>query len=234
MLDLSWTNILGDKLIWQLPDEMVVGTKGNPLHERFGLLMLFRDGNRIDLTLIPKSEASANYKVDSLTVVWLDKDNMFSHVGFPNDSDYLVSRPTEKQFLDTCNEFWWVCTYVAKGLVRNEIIYSKEMLESVVRPMFMNVIAWHVGIETDFLVSVGKGGKFMKNFLPPDLYNDILQTYSDHTLKDNWRALFLIMRIFGRMARTVAASLKFNYVMTEETNVTAYVEQLCREQSEIK
>jgi aminoglycoside 6-adenylyltransferase len=137
-----------------------------------------------------------------------------------------VREPTEKEFLDTCNEFWWVCTYVAKGLVRNEIIYSKEMLETVVRPMFMNVIAWNIGIETNFSVSVGKGGKFMKKFLAPDLYKKILKTYSDHTLENNWKSLFLMMHEFGQLARTVAVSLKFNYVMTEEKNVTAYVEQL--------
>jgi len=223
--DKTWTNLFGDKLICQLPDEMVVGQKVPEKGPR-SLLMLFEDGNRIDLTLLSKKEINMNYETDSLTMVWLDKDNLFPDIGLPNDSDYLVREPTEKEFLDTCNEFWWVCTYVAKGLVRNEIIYSKEMLETVVRPMFMNVIAWNIGIETNFSVSVGKGGKFMKKFLAPDLYKKILKTYSDHTLENNWKSLFLMMHEFGQLARTVAVSLKFNYVMTEEKNVTAYVEQL--------
>jgi len=223
--DKTWTNLFGDKLIWQLPDEMVVGQKVPEKGPR-SLLMLFEDGNRIDLTLLSKKEINMNHETDSLTIVWLDKDNLFPDIGLPNDSDYLVREPTEKEFLDTCNEFWWVCTYVAKGLVRNEIIYSKEMLETVVRPMFMNVIAWNIGIETNFSVSVGKGGKFMKKFLAPDLYKKILKTYSDHTLENNWKSLFLMMHEFGQLARTVAVSLKFNYVMTEEKNVTAYVEQL--------
>ena len=232
--DKTWTNLFGDKLIWQLPDEMVVGQKVPEKGPR-SLLMLFEDGNRIDLTLLSKKEINMNYETDSLTMVWLDKDNLFPDIGLPNDSDYLVREPTEKEFLDTCNEFWWVCTYVAKGLVRNEIIYSKEMLETVVRPMFMNVIAWNIGIETNFSVSVGKGGKFMKKFLAPDLYKKILKTYSDHTLENNWKSLFLMMHEFGQLARTVAVSLKFNYVMTEEKNVTAYVEQLYSEQgSEMK
>jgi len=223
--DKTWTNLFGDKLIWQLPDEMVVGQKVPEKGPR-SLLMLFEDGNRIDLTLLSKKEINMNHETDSLTIVWLDKDNLFPDIGLPNDSDYLVREPTEKEFLDTCNEFWWVCTYVAKGLVRNEIIYSKEILETVVRPMFMNVIAWNIGIETNFSVAVGKGGKFMEKFLAPDLYKKILKTYSDHTLENNWKSLFLMMHEFGQLARTVAVSLKFNYVMTEEKNVTAYVEQL--------
>ena len=227
--DKDWTSIFGEKLIWQLPDQMVVGKKGSEKGGTFALLMLFTDGNRIDLTLLPKNEVKPNYKADSLTIVWLDKDNMFSNIGLPNDSDYLVKEPTEKEFLDTCNEFWWVCTYVAKGLVRNEIIYSKEMLETVVRPMFMILIAWHIGIETNFSVSVGKGGKFIKSFLPPGLYKQILQTYSDQALENNWKALFQMTALFGQLAQTVAKNLGFKYEESEEKNVKNYLQQLFRE-----
>jgi len=225
----TWTSVFGEKLIWQLPDEMLVGKKGPEKGEKFALLMLFTDGNRIDLTLLPKNEIRPNYKADSLTIVWLDKDNMFSDTGLPDDSDYLVKQPTEKEFLDTCNEFWWVCTYVAKGLARNEIIYSKDMLETVVRPMFMSVISWHIGMATNFSVSVGKSGKFINRFLPPNLYKRILQTYSDHTLKNNWKSLFLMTEIFGQLARAVSGQLKFTYVITEEENVVTYLNQLYKE-----
>jgi len=224
--DREWTNKFGEKLIWQLPDEMVVGQKEPEKGNRFSLLMLFTDGNRIDLTLLSKKEIDPNGKTDSLTIVWLDKDNMFPNTTLPSDLDYLVKEPTEKEFLDTCNEFWWVCTYVAKGLLRNEIIYSKEMLETVVRPMFMNVISWHIGVETNFSVSIGKAGKFMSKFQSPELYQQILQTYSDQVVENNWRALFLMMDIFSQLARTVSRKLKFRYVVCEEENVTAYLKQL--------
>jgi len=227
--DREWTNKFGEKLIWQLPDEMVVGQKEPEKANRFSLLMLFTDGNRIDLTLLSKKEINANCKADSPTIVWLDKDNMFPNITLSSDFDYLVKQPTEKEFLDTCNEFWWVCTYVAKGLVRNEIIYSKEMLETIVRPMFMNVISWHIGVEMNFSVSIGKAGKFMSNFLSPELYQQILQTYSDQVVENNWRALFLMMDIFGQLARAVSAKMKFRYVIGEEENVTAYLKQLHNE-----
>lgn len=229
--DKSWTSMFGEKLIWQLPDEMIVGQQNHREGERFGLLMLFTDGNRIDLTLMSKNVIKTNYKADSLTIVWLDKDNMFSTIGAPSDLDYLIKEPGEKEFLDTCNEFWWVCTYVGKGLARNEIIYAKEMLETIVRPMFMNVIAWYIGAETDFSVSVGKAGKFIKNFLSPDLYERILKTYVDEVLENNWKALFLMMDIFGELARSVSGKLSFKYLIEEEENVIAYSKQLHRRQA---
>ena len=229
--DKSWTENFGDKLIWQLPDEMFVGEKDPERGNRYALLMLFTDGNRIDLTLQSLSDVNANYNPGSLAVALLDKDDMFTNIGLPNDSDHLVKEPTEKKFLDTCNEFWWVCTYVAKGLTRNEIIYSKEMLETVVRPTFMNVTAWYIGTETNFSVSMGKGGRFMKNLLPPWLYNKILETYSDHTLENNWKALFLMMDMFGQFASAVSERLRFKYISSEEENVKAYLNRIYKEQA---
>jgi len=227
--DKGWTNVFGDKLIWQLPDEMVVGNEESDRASQFSLLMIFTDANRIDLTLLSKTGIDINNKPDSLTIVWLDKDDMFSNIDLPNDSDHLVKQPTEKEFLDTCNEFWWVCTYVAKGLVRNELTYSKAMLETVVRPMFMNVVAWYIGVETDFSVSAGKAGRFMKSLLPAGLYDDILRTYSDHIIENNWQAMFLMMDIFGKLSRYVSRKLKFKYVASEEENVIAYLDQLYKE-----
>ena len=130
LVDHGWVNDFGKRLIWQLPNEMGLYTENQNARETFSFLMLFEDGNRIDLTLIPAHKINATYDHDSLTVVWLDKDEMFSKLPLSNESDYFIKRPTEKEFLETCNEFLWVTTYVAKGLARGEIPYAKHMMET--------------------------------------------------------------------------------------------------------
>lgn len=228
--DHSWTNIFGDILIRQLPDEMDVGKDpGAPEHFGFAYLMLFKDGNRIDLTLFPKNKIESNFHRDSLTFVWLDKDNIFSNINKSSDADYLVKRPSEKEFLETCNEFWWTTTNVAKGLLRNEITYAKEMQEIVVRPMFMKIIEWYIGAETNFLVSFGKAGKFMKAYLPGTLYEEILSTYSDHQPENNWKSFFTMAELFGQLAKIVANKLDFQYNNDEEKNVKYYLRQAYEE-----
>ena len=141
--DHNWTSCFGDKLIYQLPNEMVFDSD-NPMGKgAFTYLMLFTDGSRIDLTLFPIEKLETGYRFDSLTVVMLDKDKLFSNIPKPTDRDYHIQKPSEKLFLDVCNEFWWVNTQVAKSLVRNEIVHAKQILETVVRPMFMKVIEWY-------------------------------------------------------------------------------------------
>ncbi len=228
--DHSWTSIFGEQLIHQLPDEIDLGYEEEKNKTSFHCLMLFHDGNRIDLTLFPVENMNS-FHLDSLTIVWLDKDNLFSHIAEPNDADYLIKKPTEKEFLYTCNEFWWVSTYVVKGLVRREITYSKEMLERVVRPMFMKILEWYIGINTDFSVSFGKSGKFMKKYLSETLYKKILNTYADHHLKNNWKALFIMMKLFGQLASAIADDLSFHYKTDEENKVKKYITQLYKEQN---
>jgi aminoglycoside 6-adenylyltransferase len=223
--DRSWTNFLGEKLICQLPDEMSLGEDDKDNDETIGFhyLMLFMDGNRIDLTLFPIENFKTDFAFDSLTIVWLDKDNLFPNVPLSTDANYHIQKPTEKNFLEVCNEFWWVSTYISKGLLRNEITYAKEMLETTVRPMFMKIIEWFIGTETNFSISFGKGGKFMKQYLSGKQYDNILATYSDQHLENNWKSLLLMAELFGEFAATIADRLNFQYNLNEQQNVMTYL-----------
>ena len=223
--DHNWTNIFGEILIRQLPDEMELGRKAGEENFSFSYLMLFEDGNRIDLTLFPRDKLGANFKSDSLTIVWLDKDSIFANIEKSSDKDYLIIRPSEKAFLESCNEFWWTSTNVVKGISRNEITYAKEMLETVVRPVFMKIVEWYIGADTNFLVSFGKGGKFMSKHLPAELYSKILSTYSDHQADNNWKSLDVMTDLFGQLAKAVAGKLNFGYDLEEEQNAITYLKQ---------
>ena len=228
--DHNWTNLFGEKLIHQLPDEMTFGKESNK-NETIGFhyLMLFKDGNRIDLTLFPIEFLRTHFAFDSLTIVWLDKDNLFSNAPPPTDTDYHIRRPTEKEFLDTCNEFWWVSTYVAKGLIRKEITYVKEMLETVVRPMFMQIIKWKIGVENHFAVSFGKGGKFIFKYLNEDYSTRVLQTYADSDIENNWKSLFVMTDLFEQASCEIALRLKFQQDKDEMQNTIDYLKQLYNE-----
>jgi aminoglycoside 6-adenylyltransferase len=218
--DKHWIDVFGERLILQLPDAMTIGDKNAHL---FHYLMLFKDGNRIDLTLVPADKLKTAFKRESLTVLLLDKDKLFVKLPPPSDSDHFIKRPTEKEFADACNEFWWVSTYVAKALWRKEITYAKEMMEIPVRSMFLKIIAWHIGTEKGFSVSFGKGGRNMKQLVSPDLYTKILSTYPDSNIDRIWNALFLMAQLFDELATNLARSMNLYYNQEEANNVKAYL-----------
>jgi len=221
--DHSWVNVFGEIIIQQLPDEMVIGAKSA---DRFAWLMILEDENRIDLTLYPADKVTNNYWPDSLSICLLDKDNRFGSLPPPNDSGYFIKQPSAKEFSDTCNEFWWVSTYVAKGLLRNEITYAKEMFEIVVRPMIMKIIEWKIGADNRFSVSFGKSGRFMKDYVSADYYKRVLQTYSDSDIENNCRALFNATELFKQTSNEVAAKLNFQIDKKEQENTMRFLQQL--------
>ena len=225
--DKHWIDVFGKRIIMQLPEEMTIGEKDK---HAYHYLMLFKDTNRIDLTLFPVEKVKTMFKRESLATLVLDKDNLFKNLPSPTDIDYLIKQPTNKEFADCCNEFWWVSTYIAKGLWRNEVTYAKEMMDIPVRTMFLKIIEWYIGTKTAFTVPFGKGGRNMPQYLSPDLYRKILATYPDSSTKNIWSALFLMTQIFDEMAKEIAMSLNFPYNSEEANDVIAYLKRIYSEQ----
>ena len=113
--DLSWPDQFGKRIIVQ---EVTLG------HRRL-YLMLFEDGNRIDLTLCPKDHI--NEWVDSETgfTVLVDEKGSFESYS-PSPQRFWIHPASETDFEKSCNEFWWVSAYVVIGICRKQIIYSTD------------------------------------------------------------------------------------------------------------
>lgn len=224
--DKHWIDVFGERIIMQTPENMSLFPP--TLGGRFSYLMLFTDGNRMDLTLVPIEEKDKYCKEDKLTVILMDKDNCLPKVALPTDEDYWSKRPSAEYFADCCNEFWWVSTYVAKGLWRNEILYAQEHLNNILRPMLLKMLEWQVGIENSFSVSIGKYGKYMEKYVPEECWQELLSTYAIGNYKDTWRALFAMVNLFRNTSIFVADRLGFEYSSEEDERVTAYLDHVKR------
>ncbi|MDR9857950.1 aminoglycoside 6-adenylyltransferase [Paenibacillus sp. VCA1] len=221
--DPEWISVFGDRIIMQKPEEMKLippSMDGN-----YAYLMLFTDGNRIDLTLCPIEKKDHWNGGDRLAVVLLDKDRSLPRLAEPTDEEYRVRQPTAKLYADCCNEFWWVSTYVTKGLWRKEILYALDHL-NIIRGMLVKMLEWQAGILTGFSVSTGKNGKYLKAYLPESSWDQLLGTYPKGSYEDGWRALFVMTDLFRSTAREVASKLGFAYPAEDDRRVTAYLERV--------
>lgn len=187
--------------------------------------MQFLDGNRIDLTIFPLAQLDALDR-DSQSILLLDKDGVVAPFPPASDADYLPKPPTAKQFFDCCNEFWWLCPYVAKGLWREEILYAKTMLDETMRGQLMRMLTWHIGVQTQFAVSPGKLGKYFKRYLAPELWQLLEQTYADADYNRNWDALLSMCDLFRLVAVPVAEHFGFDYPQGDDRRVSAHLEHV--------
>lgn len=220
--DPQWIDRFGELMILQMPETMQDPPPEND--GSFTYLMQFTDGNRIDLSLFPI--AQFNYlKNDSLSILLLDKDDRLQPFEPPSDIDYLPSSPTAQAFSDCCNEFWWLCPSIAKGLWRQEILYAKHIF-GFVREQLMKMLTWYVGMETQFSCNLGKFGKYLKQYLDPDLWDMLEKTYSDAGYAATWEALYTMCDLFRITAARVAKHFGFEYPEVDDEKVSAHLQQV--------
>lgn len=184
-------------------------------------LMLFDDGNRIDLQITAKPWQATGEPA----VLLLDKDGTFPPLGVRPEHWY-VRKPDQKQFSDCCNEFHWCLNNVAKGIARDEIPYAMEQFNHYVRDMLLLMLEWNVGARHDFAVSAGKSGKYLKKYLPDDFYRRLLDTYSGAEPSQLWDAAFAMLALFGDAARDAAQRLGYTYDEAEERAIRRYMQQV--------
>lgn len=184
-------------------------------------LMLFEDGNRIDLQF-----TSGIYEDDGEPVVLLlDKDGTFPDIKVQEDFWY-VRKPSQKYFADCCNEFHWCLNNVAKGIARDELSCAMKQHNEYVRNMLVLMLSWYVGTRHDFRVFAGKEGKYFKRYLPAEIYERFQKTYSDADYEHMWAAAFEMLYLFGDVARYVAEKLEFAYDEEEEQGIEKYMKMV--------
>ncbi len=221
----DWIKRFGEIMIMQMPEDMQDPPPSND--GGFAYLMQFTDGNRIDLGIYPVTILNEPGK-DSLSLLLLDKDGTIEPLAPASESDYLPKLPTAKAFSDCCNEFWWVCPYVAKGLWREEIIYAKHMLDQIVREELMKMLVWYIGVKTRFLRNPGKLGKYFNRYLEPELWDMLLKTFADASTEHTWDALVTTCDLFRTAALRVAAHFGFDYPHGDDEKVSAHLRHVRR------
>lgn len=215
-----WIQLFGELMIMQLPDDMFDAPPSSD--GRFGYLMQFADGNRIDLTLYPIAKLN-ELRQDSLSLLLLDKDGIIPPFAPPSDRDYLPQPPTSKAYADCCNEFWWVCTYVAKGLWREQITYAKYIFDNPLREQLMKMLVWYAGERTDFQQNIGAHGKLLQQNLEPALWELLKKSYSGAEIDETWSALLAACDLFRRTATHIATCFGFQYPHDDDQKVSAHL-----------
>jgi aminoglycoside 6-adenylyltransferase len=225
--DPKWIRVFGELIMIQEPDKMdkEIGLDMD-LERSYGYLMLFQDGNRIDLRIQTKEAMLEEYKNDKLTLPLLDKDHILLLIPPPTDMDYHVKRPTEPKFISCTNNFWWCLQNVAKGIWRDELPYAKRMFENTTRASLDEMVSWWIGIENDFNISTGKMGKYYKKYLPTSYWEMYKRTYSSDDYVDFWNSIFITCDLFRTLSKEVAEQFSFTYPEEDDRNMTQYLKHV--------
>ena len=195
----------------------------NVVDHRHLYLMLFEDGNRIDLTLCPKEyiqewvDSEANFEV-----IKDDKGLFESYM--PSPKRYWTCLPTEDEFAATCNEFWWVSAYVVKAIRRNQLIYATDHLYGICQQELLKVLAWQVASDKG-IVDIGKNYKHLFHFLPAEKEKVFSALLDLSSIEKVGQSLFATMKLFDGEGQELAQKMGFTYDKEVAEKMISYAKE---------
>lgn len=211
--DLSWIDQFGKRIIEQ---EVRLG------HRRL-FLMLFEDGNRIDLTLCPKEHINEWVGSEAGFTVLVDEKGLFESYS-PSPQRFWMSSASETDFKNSCNEFWWVSAYVVKGICRKQVIYTTDHLYGICQQELLKLLAWQVAADKG-TVDVGKNYKYLFQYLPAEKEKEFSNLLDFSSIDKITQSLFTTMELFHQEAQSLAQKLGFDYDKEVAEKMIQYAEE---------
>jgi len=211
--NLAWLDQFGTRIIEQ----------HNILGNRRLYLMLFEDGNRIDLTLCPKDHIQEWVESEADFTVLEDPKGLFVPHS-PSPERFWTSPASETDFEKTCNEFWWVSAYVVKGICRKQIIYATDHLYGICQQELLKVLAWQVASDRG-VVDIGKNYKYLFNYLPSEKEKEFSALLDFSSLDKITQSLLATMEFFHQEAQYLAQKMGFKYEKEVAENMIEYAEE---------
>jgi aminoglycoside 6-adenylyltransferase len=213
----DWIKQFGELVIKQVLDPERVYQSG------FQFLMQFKSGIRIDLSFRDIIDIELEAKDDSLSRILLDKDNLAPKLPPPNDSKYLITKPSKQEFTELLNEAWWIMPYIAKGLLRDELPYVKYMFDVVLMGCIRKLLCWYIGSEHNWSANSGYCEKWFKSYLPPDIYNEFVALFPTTNYDEIWTCLSKSGDFIRKIGLGLAERLAYPYNKQDDENVREFL-----------
>ena len=211
--NLSWLDQFGKRIVEQ---EVTLG------HRRL-FLMLFEDGNRIDLTLCPKEDINEWVDSEACFTVLVDDKGLFESYSSSPDR-FWIHPASETDLKKACNEFWWVSAYVVKGICRKQVIYATDHLYGICQQELLKILAWQVASDRG-AVDIGKNYKYLFNYLPSVKEKDFSNLLDFSSLDKIIQSLLATMQLFHQEAQRLAQKMSFDYDRKVAEKMIGYAEE---------
>ena len=210
--DLSWLDRFGKRIIEQ---EVTLG------HRRLHL-MLFEDGNRIDLTLCPKEHIKEWVDSEADFTVLDDPQGLFAPYA-STPKRYWAAPASAADFDKSCNEFWWVSAYVVKGIRRNHLVYAIDHLYGICQQELLKLLAWQVAVDKG-TVDIGKNYKYLFQYLPAEKEKKFSKLLAFSDQKNLIKSLLATMDFFRKEAQAFSRKTGFFYDKETAEKMIQYAE----------
>jgi aminoglycoside 6-adenylyltransferase len=213
----SWLNNFGDIMVrWPFLPQSTFDRNW------LTRLVLYKDGTRIDFQITDQTSTSPSSYENGYKVL-VDKDNILTDLNQPTFREYVIRKPTEKEYVALVNEFWWDVIYVPKYLWRDELPMAKYTLDYVIHFIYLQqIVEWYIGLKNGWSVDTGSHGRFFNKYLDDATWSEYQATFAGSDKSENWQAFFRSIEFFRKVSLFIGNHLGYSYPEIVDNEVTDY------------
>ncbi len=200
-------------------------------------LVIFDGGQKVDFCLRPltlleeevRSQTVPSWYHRGYTVL-VDKDGLATRLPTPSGRAPAPQPPTEPEFRELCEMFWFEAYHVAKYLKREDLFAAKGVHTAMIFHQFLPMLEWYEKSKHGWQYDTSHLGHHMKTWLQPDIWEELQGTFSGLQSAVSWEALETSMSLFRRVAAATAEGLQYRYPSQADQNVSGFISSLHRAQ----
>ena len=138
----------------------------------------------------------------------------------------VAVKPEASEFLTLVHALLMNGHKMAKFTRRGDVVRAKLVLESLMRPALLTMIAWHAqalfGTERDTWYN----GRFLSEWADPRVLVALPNTYGGYTDEETWRSLFGSLILFRWLAEETAVSWQYVFPSEAADQVLTWIREM--------
>jgi aminoglycoside 6-adenylyltransferase len=198
--------------------------------------VLYEGGLDVDYSIFPTERLEALggdelAEVEDIVArgmrILLDRDGGLARLARLTPARPEPAAPSQEQFDEQVNDFWYHAVWAAKKLRRGEILMAKGVTDGYMKRLLVRMVAHHAqaaDLETD----TWHDGRFFEQWADPRALEQLRHAYSSYDREDVARALPATMDLFRWVAREVAQRLGLSYPAAADEYATSLVTSYVR------
>jgi aminoglycoside 6-adenylyltransferase len=158
----------------------------------------------------------------------VDKDGTMEQIAsmlIPGEPPQAVP-PTEKEFLNLVNDFWYHTIWVAKKLRRGELWTAKACLDGYLKwDCVLPMVQWHTKASHGWQTDIWHSGRFMEKWADQRVIEGLRGSFAHYDAADIARALLAQMESFREVAIETVKLLGYLYPQDADDYCSVWVKE---------
>ncbi len=198
--------------------------------------VLFEGGLDVDFVPSPVAELDAmltqGFPPDIADMIHrgirilVDKDGFTERLQATTPKPPAYAPPTDPQFLNLVNDFWYHTVWTSKHLRRGELWWAKSCCDGYLKNLLRQMLEWHAHASQGAEVDTWMRGRFLEAWADARAVEALPTVFAHYDEEDIWRALLATMKLFHWLAVETADLLGYAYPTIGEARATELVQEL--------